>query len=107
MLVTWAPVGRGRPSSAAIAGPNFEFRLTPRNARATLPVSINCRATVMNILMGMAKPMPSLPPELLAMAVLMPMISPWRFTSGPPLLPGLIAASVCRKSWKRIVASPK
>ena len=32
----------------------------------------------MNMLMGMAKPMPSLPPELLAMAVLMPMISPRR-----------------------------
>ena len=30
------------------------------------------------------------------MAVLIPMISPSRFTSGPPLLPGLIAASVCR-----------
>ena len=60
----------------------------------------------MNMLMGMAKPIPSLPPELLAMAVLMPMTSPWRLTSGPPLLPGLMAASVCRKSWKRIFVSP-
>ena len=31
-------------------------------------------------------------------AVLMPMTSPRRFTSGPPLLPGLMAASVWRKS---------
>ena len=31
----------------------------------------------------------------------MPMTSPRRLHSGPPLLPGLMAASVCRKSWKR------
>ena len=41
------------------------------------------------------------------MAVLMPMISPWRLTNGPPLLPGLIAASVCKKSWNLTVASFK
>ena len=46
----------------------------------------------------MVKPMPSLPPLLLWIAVLMPITSPSRFTSGPPLLPGLMAASVCRKS---------
>jgi len=28
------------------------------------------------------------------MNVLMPMTSPWMFTSGPPELPGLIGASV-------------
>ena len=56
-------------------------------------------ATVIAILMGMVNPIPSLPPELLAMAVLMPMNSPLRFSSGPPLLPGLMAASVCMKSW--------
>ena len=33
------------------------------------------------------------------MAVLMPMTSPLMFSSGPPLLPGLMAASVCRKCW--------
>ena len=49
------------------------------------------RATM---LIGIEKPMPSLPPEALAMAVLRPTTSPRRFTSGPPLLPGLIAASV-------------
>ena len=47
------------------------------------------------MLMGMAKPMPSFPPELLAIAVFMPITSPRKLTSGPPLLPGLIAASVC------------
>ena len=39
------------------------------------------------------------------MESLMPISSPWRLTSGPPLLPGLMAASVCRKSWKWIVPS--
>jgi len=32
------------------------------------------------------------------MAELMPITSPSRLSSGPPLLPGLMAASVCRKS---------
>ncbi|OGT96272.1 MAG: hypothetical protein A3I79_00700 [Gemmatimonadetes bacterium RIFCSPLOWO2_02_FULL_71_11] len=34
-----------------------------------------------------------------AIALLIPMTSPLRFTSGPPELPGLIAASVWMKSW--------
>src|ERR671927_288446 len=33
------------------------------------------------------------------MALLIPMTSPRTFTSGPPELPGLIAASVWMKSW--------
>ena len=45
-------------------------------------------------LIGIEKPIPSLPPELLAIAVLMPITSPRKFISGPPLLPGLMAASV-------------
>src|SRR5438128_2101806 len=44
---------------------------------------------------GMAKPMPEPPATI---AVLMPITSPCMFTSGPPELPGLIAASVWRKS---------
>ena len=46
---------------------------------------------------GIAKPMPEPPATI---AVLMPITSPCRFTSGPPELPGLIAASVWRKSSK-------
>ena len=45
---------------------------------------------------GIAKPMPSEPPLRLSMAVLMPTTRPSRSTSGPPELPGLIVASVCR-----------
>ena len=46
---------------------------------------------------GMAKPMPEAPATI---AVLIPTTSPCMFTSGPPELPGLIAASVCKKSSK-------
>ena len=74
---------------------------TPRYARWTLPRVTSCPPTHLARLTGMAKPTPSLPPLLLWMAVLMPTTSPSRFTSGPPLLPGLIAASVWRKSSGR------
>ena len=49
--------------------------------------------------MGMAKPMPALRSP--RMAVLMPMSRPSMSRSGPPELPGLIEASVCRKSKSR------
>ena len=42
---------------------------------------------------GMAKPIPADTPRPRD-AVLIPMISPSLFKSGPPLFPGLIAASV-------------
>jgi hypothetical protein len=42
----------------------------------------------------MAKPSPSLPPDCDRMKVLMPITLPSASTSGPPLLPGLIGASV-------------
>ena len=37
---------------------------------------------------------PTLPPLWLKIIVFTPMTSPFAFTRGPPLLPGLIAASV-------------
>ena len=55
-------------------------------------------ATDMAIVLGMAKPMPSKPPDCDAISALTPITSPCKFNKGPPLLPGLIAASVCRKS---------
>ena len=48
--------------------------------------------------MGTAKPMPTEPPLPLTMAVFTPMASPRALMSGPPLLPGLIDASVWMKS---------
>ncbi len=50
----------------------------------------------------MLKATPLLPPVFDAMAVFRPTTSPSRFTSGPPLEPGLIAASVCKKSLMRM-----
>ena len=48
------------------------------------------------MLIGMAKPIPL---AFAAIAVLMPMTLPPASRSGPPLLPGLIAASV----WSRLL----
>ena len=47
---------------------------------------------------GMANPIPIEPPEGEKIAVLMPMTSPARLNMGPPELPRLIEASVCKKS---------
>ena len=46
------------------------------------------------MLIGTAKPTPEFDAQSLMMAVFMPMTSPRIFSSGPPELPGLIAASV-------------
>ncbi len=43
---------------------------------------------------GIAKPTPVFCPVRLAMAVFMPISRPWLSKSGPPELPGLIAASI-------------
>ncbi len=47
---------------------------------------------------GIAKPIPIDPPEGEKIAVLMPITSPFKLNIGPPELPRLIDASVCRKS---------
>ena len=55
---------------------------------------IRSSATRRTVETGTAKPMPMFPPLVVKIEVLMPMISPEVFSSGPPELPGLIAASV-------------
>src|SRR5881398_1491988 len=47
---------------------------------------------------GIAKPMPTEPPDCEKIAALIPTAWPWALMSGPPLLPGLIDASVWMKS---------
>ena len=47
--------------------------------------------------------MPWYPPLSVAIAVLIPITSPRMSSSGPPLLPGLIAASVCMKSLQLMI----
>ena len=67
---------------------------------SALPLSISCSTVRRTWLMGIAKPTPMLPlspprlPPTVAMAELTPITSPSMSTSGPPELPGLIAASV-------------
>ena len=70
------------------------WMVTPILPRVTLPVR-SCGSSSRTRLIGTAKPMPMLAMRLLRIAVLMPMTSPRTFRSGPPELPGLIAASVC------------
>ena len=66
-----------------------------------LPVRISCATVVRTWSLGMAKPTPMLPlwplrsdPGARAMAELTPITWPCMSSSGPPELPGLIAASV-------------
>mmetsp|Transcript_45013 Transcript_45013/g.113957 ORF Transcript_45013/g.113957 Transcript_45013/m.113957 type:complete len:228 (+) Transcript_45013:182-865(+) len=64
------------------------------DACLTSPTSISCGTTRRTVSMGIAKPTPAEVPELVKMAVLTPMTAPEESRSGPPLLPGLMAASV-------------
>ena len=70
---------------------------TPRKPRVTWPVFSRSATTLLTMLDGMAKPMPMLPPEGDRMAVLMPTTRPSWVNSGPPELPWLMGASICRK----------
>ena len=93
--------------SAALPGSTLRMRapemfgssptLTPSWARVALPVRSSSSATRLAWLTGIEKPTPIDPPSapVVAIAELMPISWPCMSTSGPPELPGLIAASVC------------
>ena len=66
--------------------------------RVTTPLVLRLSTTSLAVAAGMAKPMPTLPPEGENMAVLIPTTSPSRLKAGPPELPLLIEASICKKS---------
>ena len=55
---------------------------------------MSCGTTRRTLSMGMAKPTPAEVPVLVKMAVFTPMRRPRESSSGPPELPGLIAASI-------------
>src|SRR5580704_12679489 len=64
---------------------------------AARPVATSCRAMLVTVSLGMAKPIPTAAPPIcgsLAARVGMPMTCPDRLTSAPPLFPGLIGALV-------------
>lgn len=69
----------------------------------TKPGSYPLCCVLPTLLMGMANPMPSV---LARTAVLTPTTSPNSFTRGPPLLPGLMAASVWMKLTLRSDKNP-
>ena len=71
----------------------------PRRACVGVSPASICSITGITSSIGIAKPRPIEPPcpadsPLVLMEELMPTTSPFMSTSGPPLLPGLIAASV-------------
>ncbi len=79
--------GQARCPGLGICTPRYPYRTTsPRFSRSTMPR--------VRWLMGMAKPVPSVTPERDSMAMTSPIISPSMLNSGPPLLPGLMAAEV-------------
>ena len=68
--------------------------VTPISPRWTRPVFRIWSKTVRTMFEGAAKESPSLPPDWLKMRVLIPTTLPTASTRGPPLLPGLMEASV-------------
>ena len=88
-----APLVSDSPIACASSA-DIGWSATPIQPRCTRPRSISCAVTRLTMLAGIAKPMPW---PVATMAVLIPITSPRRFTSGPPELPGLIDASVWMK----------
>ena len=89
--------GTLRPIEPEILGvflAEIRLKIDAQRPRVTCPLETNSFMIQRARLIGMLKPTPSLPPPLEAIELLMPMTSPFKFTSGPPELPGLIAASV-------------
>ena len=68
----------------------------PRNGRRTRPTVSSSGSTRLTVDAGTAKPIPTLPeePSPVAICELTPITRPVASSSGPPELPGLIAASV-------------
>src|SRR5215467_7033255 len=67
----------------------------------TLPLLISCRPMFVAVFAGIANPMPAAGPPMAgswAVRVGIPRTRPESNTSAPPLLPGLMAALVCRAS---------
>ena len=96
-LATSAPVGSFSPRLPAISSVTF-CTCTPSQPRRISPYCLSWSMTWTALFDGTAKPMPIEPPVGEMMAVFTPMTWPSMLNSGPPELPRLMAASVCRKS---------
>jgi hypothetical protein len=92
--ITWVSLAPG----GEVESPSFE----PTYAcRAECPAA-SCAAIVPTVSEGIAKPTPLLLPDRLELCVLIPITRPLVSRSGPPELPGLIAASVWSASTGRL-----
>ncbi len=89
------PCARSIPSASASGGV-IGWTWTPSQPRITRPVARSCAITGFAAFDGIANPMPTLPPLGEKIAVLMPITWPFRSKVGPPELPWLIDASICR-----------
>src|SRR6516225_2647198 len=97
MVAIIAPRPLSSPIASAISSVTG-WMCAPIHPRSTLPVARNCSMIGRASADGTAKPMPIEPPEGEKIAVFMPITSPPRLNIGPPELPRLIDASVCKKS---------
>ena len=94
---------RERPKSSASTASTS----SPSQARRTSPYRARSAAILSARSTGIAKPRPSLPPERDRIEALMPITCPSALTSGPPELPGFMAASVwIMPRWKPSSSSP-
>src|SRR5205823_2741061 len=66
------------------------------------PLWISSGTTRLTTLIGIANPMPSFPPDCDRIALVTPITCPLELNNGPPELPGLIAASVCRAPAEQV-----
>src|SRR5580700_9860917 len=96
-VTAWTYSPSGTPAWAAAAG-GIGTVCRPKKAWVTLPVAMISSAMDLARSTGMAKPSPTLPPPepgTVAPAVGTPTSWPAQLTRAPPLLPGLMEASVC------------
>ena len=94
--VIHAPSVAERPFRAASPA-SSDWYWMPTQGRTSFCPASACWVSGIATLIGMAKPIPWADP---ATAVSIPMTAPLVSTSGPPLLPGLIAASVWIRSLR-------
>ena len=99
--VTYMPWSTGRSKASTSNGSNEAALMPSQGGRITL-LSFNLGSRVVKVFVGTAKPMLPRPRfrglkslRETCIAVLIPTTWPWRFSNGPPELPGLINASVC------------
>ena len=94
---TRAPSAFLRPrlsATSAVTG----WICTPIHPRVTAPLSLSWVMTVRTVSAGIANAIPTEPPDGEKIAVLTPITLPSTSKAGPPELPLLTGASICRKS---------